>query len=147
MKIWLITLALLAASSPLLGDSHSTADGMGELVILATGFKNSQGQAGANLFLNQDSMFDHPHRQAFAKIIDGKAEIRFPDLPYGDYALVVFHDENQNGRVDHNFFNFPSEPLGYSNGFSFGLTSGMPTFEKLRIHFNQDFGPVSITVD
>ena len=39
----------------------------------------------------------------------------------GIYAAVVFHDENDNGEIDHNALHFPAEPLGFTGGFSGAL--------------------------
>ncbi len=39
----------------------------------------------------------------------------FKDVPDGTYAISVFHDENQNGVHDKNFFGIPSEGYGFSN--------------------------------
>ena len=52
-------------------------------------------------------------------------------LPAGPYAVVVVHDVNANGEIDHTLLRLPAEPLGFSRGFRLGLLSGMPTFEKL----------------
>ncbi len=38
----------------------------------------------------------------------------FKDVPPGDYALVVFHDENANGILDTGFMHRPLEARGYS---------------------------------
>ena len=119
----------------------------GNLVVNVSGFEHQEGQAGMNLFIKQEDMFDKPYRQAFAKIENGKARIVLPDLPFGAYAIVVFHDENGNGKVDHNFFKFPSEPLAYPSGYAFGLTSGRPTFDKLRIRFESDLQTFSVVVE
>ncbi|MFN7146402.1 MAG: DUF2141 domain-containing protein, partial [Myxococcota bacterium] len=74
-----------------------------------------------------------PNAVATAKgaVRDGRAACHFPDLAEGAYALVVFHDTNDNGAIDHRF-GWPAEPLGFSGGFRLSLTSGRPTFEKLR---------------
>jgi len=47
------------------------------------------------------------------------------DLPAGEYALVVYHDANGNGRLDKNFVGIPKEPLGFSNSY---WPQGPPTF-------------------
>lgn len=52
---------------------------------------------------------------------------QFRDLPSGEYALVVYHDENGNGRLDENFIGIPSEPLGFSNRY---WPQGPPTFSR-----------------
>jgi uncharacterized protein (DUF2141 family) len=36
-------------------------------------------------------------------------------LPPGTYAVAILHDENNNGRLDTNFFGIPSEGYGVSN--------------------------------
>lgn len=36
-------------------------------------------------------------------------------LPPGEYALSVFHDENDNRRLDKNPLGIPAEPYGFSN--------------------------------
>lgn len=57
----------------------------------------------------------------------GTTSGRIPDLASGEYALVVYHDENGNGRLDENFIGIPSEPLGFSNSY---WPQGPPTFRK-----------------
>lgn len=41
-----------------------------------------------------------------------KAELR---LPPGEYALSIFHDSNDNGKLDANFIGIPKEPVALSN--------------------------------
>lgn len=106
-----------------------------DLVIHASGFAHDRGQAIANLFREGDDVFGKPYVQTTAKIHEDKAMLIFPSMQYGNYAVIVFHDENMNNDLDHNFLRLPSEPLGFSNGFKFSLFSGMPNFEKLRFAF------------
>ena len=37
------------------------------------------------------------------------------DLAPGQYAVIVMHDENDNGKFDMNFMGIPAEGYGYSN--------------------------------
>ncbi|MEP1472645.1 MAG: DUF2141 domain-containing protein [Halieaceae bacterium] len=41
-----------------------------------------------------------------------KAELQ---LPPGEYALSIFHDSNDNGKLDANFIGIPKEPVALSN--------------------------------
>jgi uncharacterized protein (DUF2141 family) len=41
----------------------------------------------------------------------------------GQYAVTVFHDENQNGRLNQNFIGMPTEGVAVSNN-----PGGMPRF-------------------
>ena len=55
----------------------------------------------------------------------------FPDLPYGEYAVAVCHDENANTKCDKNFLGIPKEGVGTSNdakGFM-----GPPSFNNARV--------------
>ncbi|MEI8122184.1 MAG: MipA/OmpV family protein [bacterium] len=59
---------------------------------------------------------------------------RIPDLPPGDYALMVYEDVNENGRLDKNFIGIPREPLGFSNHY---WPKGPPTFSRAMIHLDE----------
>lgn len=37
------------------------------------------------------------------------------DLPFGEYAIAVYHDKNINGELDTNFLGIPKESYGFSN--------------------------------
>ncbi len=51
------------------------------------------------------------------KAADGRERYRIQNVPPGEYALLVYHDENNNGRIDRNFIGIPKEPIGYSNQY------------------------------
>ncbi len=66
---------------------------------------------------------------------DGRETYRFEGVPAGEYALVVYHDENENGRLDKNFIGIPKEPIGFSNRYK---PKGPPTFDRSRFALNAD---------
>ncbi|MEX0844297.1 MAG: DUF2141 domain-containing protein [Balneolaceae bacterium] len=37
------------------------------------------------------------------------------ELPYGEYAIAVYHDKNINGELDTNLLGIPKEAYGFSN--------------------------------
>lgn len=41
--------------------------------------------------------------------------VGFLKLPPGRYAIIVYHDENDNGRLDKNVLGIPTEGYGFSN--------------------------------
>ena len=45
----------------------------------------------------------------------GSQTITFRELPPGHYAIIAFHDENDNGVLDENVMGVPSEGYGFSN--------------------------------
>jgi uncharacterized protein (DUF2141 family) len=42
-------------------------------------------------------------------------ELTFPDLKPGVYAVMLMHDENDNGKLDTNYLGMPIEGYGFSN--------------------------------
>jgi uncharacterized protein (DUF2141 family) len=56
----------------------------------------------------------------------------FADVPYGEYAVGVFHDLNKNGELDTNFIGFPKEDMAISNNAKGGPLGG-PTWKKSKV--------------
>lgn len=46
-----------------------------------------------------------------------KASINISDLPEGNYAITLYHDENEDGKCNLNFLGIPKEPYAFSNNF------------------------------
>ncbi|MFN5349931.1 MAG: DUF2141 domain-containing protein [Polaromonas sp.] len=65
-------------------------------------------------------------RTAMAQSVNGKATLRFTDLPKGEYAVTAFLDENSNTKLDTNLFGIPAELHGFSRNAR-GL-AGPPPF-------------------
>ncbi|RYY98694.1 MAG: DUF2141 domain-containing protein [Chitinophagaceae bacterium] len=61
----------------------------------------------------------------------GTAEATFSGLPAGNYAVFVFHDANNNNKMDKNFLGIPKEGYGASrNNLPFAAA---PSFDGNRI--------------
>ena len=69
-------------------------------------------------------------------VADGREGYRIREIPAGEYALVVYHDENGNERLDKNFIGIPKESLGFSNSY---MPKGPPTYDRARftLHSNE----------
>jgi len=64
------------------------------------------------------------------------------NLPYGEYAIIIFQDTNNNYRLDFNFLGIPKELLGLSNYNGRGIP--VRDFNRLRIGFNAPASRVTI---
>ena len=64
-------------------------------------------------------------------------EVLFKDIPSGDYAIAVFQDINDNGKIDLGKLKIPTEPVGISN-YSISKSKLPPTFEKAKFTFCGD---------
>lgn len=118
----------------------------GHLVIRATELQYDQGVVIANLFRVQAQVLKShtAFRRQHAPIARLHAELAFSDIPQGDYAVIVFHDQNNNQDLDHHFLGFSNEPMGFSNGFRSGLLAGLPSFQKLK--FKVNFGDTVLSI-
>ena len=68
----------------------------------------------------------------------------FENLRLGTYALSLYHDENNNGMLDTNFFGIPKEPYGFSNDAR--GTFGPPKYTAAQFEFIKDGQQVEIRV-
>lgn len=62
----------------------------------------------------------------------GEQSTVFTQLPPGRYALIVIHDENDNGLLDENFLGLPMEGYGFGNNAQGFL--GAPSFDAAAIN-------------
>jgi outer membrane protein len=66
---------------------------------------------------------------------DEREIYRIEEVAPGEYALVVYCDENGNGRLDKNFIGIPREPMGFSNSYR---PKGPPTYDRARFELGTD---------
>lgn len=66
---------------------------------------------------------------------DHRETYRIGDVAAGEYALVIYHDENGNGRLDKNFIGIPKEPMGFSNRYR---PKGPPVYDRARFELYAD---------
>ena len=70
----------------------------------------------------------------------GAAQLVFPGLAPGRYAVRVFADENGNGKLDTNLFGMPTERYGFSNDAK--GNRGAPEFDAAAIGIDTDLQTV-----
>ena len=68
----------------------------------------------------------------------------FAQLSPGHYAMIVIHDENDNGRLDENPFGVPTEGYGFSNEAQGFLSA--PSFDAAAIAIGSTNVSASITL-
>ena len=143
-----VILFLLVISSMIYAqDSAAVASDTGTLVVILKNFPNDDGFAMVALTNSQENY--EAEGEAFmgetARIKEKKAEVRFSSLPYGEYAIKVFHDEDEDNELDTNFLGIPSEAFGFSNNArgSFGPAA----WEDAKFTFSLEIDTLSIIVD
>lgn len=93
-------------------------DNTGSIRVIVTGFNHSSGIAGISLFSSEKG-FPVQSKSAidkvFAEIVQSTCTVVFKGVPYGQYAVSVFHDANMNKKLDVNIIGMPKEGIGSSN--------------------------------
>ena len=84
-------------------------------------------------FLNDPDRFAAVALRANAAM---QSAVVFTNLDPGQYAIILFHDENGNGKLDSNALGVPTEPYGFSNNVRGFL--GPPAYQKAVMHVSSD---------
>ena len=58
------------------------------------------------------------------------------DLPKGDYAFILYHDRNADGKLNRSILGVPKEAFGFSNNVRPKLSK--PTFEECKFSLKED---------
>jgi uncharacterized protein (DUF2141 family) len=78
------------------------------------------------------------------RAVAGTQTVVFTDLKPGRYAIVAFHDENDDGKLDENVWGIPTEGYGFSNDAEGFL--GAPSFRDAAVAIDTRDMAVSITL-
>ncbi|MBC8433998.1 DUF2141 domain-containing protein [Desulfobacula sp.] len=115
-----------------------------DLVIHLQGFENSKGVAKVAVCNSQKNFKDSTPFKGFDfKIINNKAERKIT-LPYGEYAIKVYHDENNNNELDTMMFGIPTEDYGFSNDARGSV--GPPEYKDALLILNSPKQKITINV-
>ena len=104
----------IASLSTLFLISHSTS--AAELTVNVKEIGDNKGHLMVALFSGQAS-YTSGKSQWTSKVKVGNSQevVTFSDLPDGEYAIKLFHDTNDNQKLDFNMIGIPKESYGFSN--------------------------------
>lgn len=115
----------------------------GDLAVEVRGITQAKGDILIALYDKSDTWLKKSLRQVKVAAQKGSVTTLFKDLPEGDYAISLFHDENVNGRMDSNPMGIPLESYGFSKDASGNF--GPASFEDAK--FNLPVGGASISIN
>ncbi|MAU14911.1 MAG: hypothetical protein CMH46_05150 [Muricauda sp.] len=81
--------------------------------------------------------FDEVYTTGTEAAHKGLVKLQIEDLPSGEYALAVFHDENGNGKLDTNWLGIPKERVAFSKGKM--KTFGPPKYQECAFRITSDY--------
>ncbi|MBA1274166.1 DUF2141 domain-containing protein [Stutzerimonas azotifigens] len=108
-----------------------------ELKVTLSGLQHDNGQVAVAVYADPKTF--RKENQAFAaqkaKAEKGAVSLVFSDVPPGRYAVLAYHDENDNGELDRRFGMIPTEGYGLSNN---PKVMGPPSFEDSAFEVKAD---------
>ena len=90
-----------------------------ELTIKISNIEKIRGEIKIGVF-NKDKDFlkeSGSIKNYSIKVDKNTAVISITDLPKGEYAITMYHDENSDNECNRNFMGIPKEAYGFSNNF------------------------------
>lgn len=90
------------------------------LTITITNVQNTKGNIRIGIYKKSNDFpneADTYKNKVYKINRTGSILIKIKDLPYGEYAIGVYHDENKNETLDKNFVGAPKEPFAFSKNF------------------------------
>jgi uncharacterized protein (DUF2141 family) len=106
----------------------------GQVSVDIVGLHSDRGRVLAALYRGEAG-FPSKIKQAFArKVAVSKARqlrIVFENVPAGEFAVSMFHDENANNTLDTNFMGIPKEGWGTSRDAK--ASFGPPSYADARL--------------
>ncbi|MDR2065632.1 MAG: DUF2141 domain-containing protein [Prevotellaceae bacterium] len=126
MKQTIFLLMLLAAS---------TLNAQSKLTIVTDGMEQTAGTLYVAVY-NAENFMKKPVYSAMQKVDKEEISIMLDKVAPGEYAVSIFHDENDNGKLDTGVYGIPVEKTGNSNNAK--GTYGPPAFDDCKFTVAED---------
>lgn len=135
--------ALLVLFLPLVARADDVAGG--DITVTVSTVRNLRGHVICALFDSAEA-FDKrlPAMKLTVSAATPRMDCVFHGVKPGTYAVTVVHDENDDGKLDTNFFGMPKEGYGVSNNHTYAMHG--PAFSESRFAFPGS-GDLNLAID
>ena len=113
------------------GSAQSTAT----LKVQIQDIESDEGMLRVGLYDSAQNWLEKTFKSKSSTIVNGKCEVVFEDVPYGAYGISVYHDENNNGKMDKYLGFYPKENYACSNQAP--AKYGPPEWKDAKFTINQ----------
>ena len=143
---YLFTLLLIQGSLQAQEISYpENKEALSSFELIIEGFSEQKGEVRIAVFDSEKAYKDkqNPSHAVVLPVTDAALTWSQDSLPYGEYAIAVYHDKNKNGELDSNLLGIPKEAYGFSNNARgrFGPASWKDA------HFNVSTEQMQIKID
>jgi uncharacterized protein (DUF2141 family) len=118
----LLVLAMLSITNLI------TAQNNKSITATVVNVTSNSGKVGFALY-NKTTFMMEPLQSKNAKIVAGKSTVTFKNLEKGEYAIICYHDKNDNNKMDFQPNGMPLEDYGSSNNV---MAFAPPTYEDAK---------------
>ncbi|WP_370086738.1 DUF2141 domain-containing protein [Ekhidna sp.] len=101
-----------------------------ELIVKVENIKKMKGSLMIAVFDHADHFLSKEIMSEGRLIESNSIKFTFKGLGKGIYAVSIYQDENDNGKLDTNLLGIPTEPYAFSNNAT-GMF-GPPSFEQCQ---------------
>lgn len=116
--------------------SHAQEKETHTITVTISGMKSDKGDVFVALYNSEKDFLKKNFKGNIVKVTDKKATVVFENIENGIYAISVFHDENDNKKMDTRIFGIPKEPIGTSNDATGFM--GPPKFKDAKFNVTAD---------
>jgi uncharacterized protein (DUF2141 family) len=122
LAITMLSLASIAAAADI-------PDARSDVRVLVSTLRNSSGHVICSLFDSEDAYSKlTPAQKVSATPVVPETTCVFHNVRPGTYMVSAIHDENDNDKLDKNFFGMPKEGYGVSNNHTYAMHG--PSFSE-----------------
>lgn len=112
----------------------------GTLEIKIANVQKNSGKVVVEIYNSESSWLKTPFRKAVLATNQEVQSASF-QVPYDKYAISIYQDVNDNGKLDSGIFSIPKEPIGFGNNYK---PFGRPKFTSAAIDFKATSKPQEI---
>lgn len=105
-----------------------------DVTVIISSLDSNDGKVYVALYNSEASFLNKGFKGEVSKIENKGCSVVFKDVPNGIYAVSMFHDENNNNKMDSNFLGIPKEDYGCSNNAKGFM--GPPKWEDAKFEVN-----------
>ncbi|MFG6687520.1 DUF2141 domain-containing protein [Mariniflexile sp. HNIBRBA6329] len=107
-----------------------------DITVVISNIKSNNGKVFAALYNSESTFLGKGIKGNIENIENNSCTVTFKNIPNGTYAVSMFHDENDNNKMDTNFMGIPKEDYGCSNNAKGFM--GPPKWEDAKFEIKNE---------
>lgn len=115
-----------------------------DITVKINNLESNKGKVYVAVYDSEGSFLNTGLKSIMTEITGDSCEVTFKNIPKGFYAISMFHDANDNNKMDSNFLGIPKEDYGCSNNATGFM--GPPKWEDAKFEVKDQSITQTITL-